>query len=53
MWIIGNKENPAFFTSLENTSGDTAESDSGITGKISANSSILAYNGEITILADT
>lgn len=53
MWIIGNLENGAYFTSSENTSGDTAEADSGITGKITANTSVLAYDGDLTYLADT
>ncbi|WP_300685512.1 hypothetical protein [Chryseobacterium sp.] len=53
MWIIGNKENGAYFTSSENTSGDTGEADSGITGKITANTSVLAYDGELTLLPDS
>lgn len=53
LWVIGNKENGAYFISSENTSGDTGESDSGITGKISANTSVYAYDGEIVLLPDT
>lgn len=53
MWIIGNKENPTYFTSSENTSGDTGEADSGITGKLTANTTVLAYDGDLTLLADT
>lgn len=52
LWIIGNKENGAYFVSSENTSGDTGESDSGITGKLSANTTVYAYDGDITLLPD-
>lgn len=52
-WIIGNKINPAFFETSENKTGKTFENNSGITGKISANASMLAYDGDLVVLSDT
>ena len=53
MWIIGNKENPAFFDTSEIKTGKKPEDNSGLTGKISANATVLAYDGEMTLLPDT
>ncbi len=52
MWIIGNKDNPSFFENLTLASGDTDEADSGLTGQIMANTSIYAYDGDLTVIAD-
>ncbi|MFL9835002.1 hypothetical protein [Chryseobacterium terrae] len=53
MWIIGNKINPSYFENLTLASGDTDEADAGLTGQIMANTSIFAYNGDMTVLADS
>ncbi len=47
VWIIGTKLNPAFMESADGTTGKKYEDNSGIAVKISANTKLLKFAGEI------
>ncbi|MGD1319538.1 hypothetical protein [Chryseobacterium sp. 2R14A] len=53
MWIIGTPDSPAYFASMSLASGTNSEEDSGITAQIIANSTVFAYDGDLTVLPDT
>ncbi len=47
VWIIGTKLNPAFMESADGTTGKKYEDNSGIAVKISANTKLFKFTGEI------
>ncbi len=47
IWIIGTKLNPAFMESADGTTGKKYEDNSGIAVKISANTKLFKFAGEI------
>lgn len=46
-WVIGTPDAPAFFETADAKTGKKYEDNSGITGKISANTKIWAFDGAI------
>jgi hypothetical protein len=51
-WVIGNKTNPAYIESADATTGKKNEDNSGVTCKITTNSKLLVYPGDIVETPD-
>jgi hypothetical protein len=51
-WVIGTTNAPAFLETSDAKTGKKYDDNSGITVKISANTKLYAYEGDIVVLAD-